>query len=110
MIHVIATVTALPGRREAVLDAFRAVAPAVRAKAGCLQYDLALPIPSGLPGQVAFEDGDLVIVERWSALADLMAHLGDEHYRAWYLQQVHRCLCRASMQVLDAVESLQEQR
>lgn len=109
MIHVIATVTALPGRREAVLDAFRAVAPTVRAKTGCLQYDLALPTPSGLPGQLAFEDGDLVIVERWSGLADLMAHLEDEHYRAWFLQ-VHGCLCNASMQVLDAVESLQEQR
>jgi quinol monooxygenase YgiN len=108
MIHVIATVTARPGQRAAVVDAFCRAAPAVRAKPGCLQYDLALPTPSGLPGQAAYEAGDLVVVEQWTSLADLVAHLGDEQYRAWYLQ-VHPCLSRASMQVLDAVEDSREE-
>ena len=38
MIHVIAVLTAKPGQRAAVLDAFRANVPAVLAEAGCLEY------------------------------------------------------------------------
>ena len=35
MIHVIAVITARPGKREAILQAFRANVPAVRAEKGC---------------------------------------------------------------------------
>ena len=35
MIHVVAVITAKPGKREEVLAAFRANVPAVRAEKGC---------------------------------------------------------------------------
>lgn len=38
MIHVVAIITAKPGQREAVLEAFRANVPAVQAEAGCIEY------------------------------------------------------------------------
>jgi len=37
MIHVVAVITARPGKREAILQAFRANVPAVRAAHGSLR-------------------------------------------------------------------------
>jgi hypothetical protein len=39
MIHVLALITAKPGMRERILEAFRANTDAVRAEAGCLAYE-----------------------------------------------------------------------
>ncbi len=38
MIHVVAIITAKPGQREAILQAFRANVPAVHAEQGCIEY------------------------------------------------------------------------
>ena len=42
MIHVIAVITAQPGKRDAILEAFRANVPAVHAEAGCIEYGAAV--------------------------------------------------------------------
>ena len=42
MIHVIAIITAKPGNRDAILEAFRANMPAVHAEAGCIEYGPAI--------------------------------------------------------------------
>ena len=36
MIHVLAMITAKPGKRDAILEAFRANMPAVHAEKGCI--------------------------------------------------------------------------
>src|ERR1700732_4907817 len=38
MIHVLAIITAKPGKREAILKEFRANMPAVHAENGCIEY------------------------------------------------------------------------
>ena len=38
MIHVVAIITAKPGSRDAILEAFRPNIPAVHAEAGCIEY------------------------------------------------------------------------
>ena len=38
MIHVVAVVTAKPGKREEILQHFRANVPACRAEKGCIEY------------------------------------------------------------------------
>ena len=38
MIHVVAVITAKPGMRKAILQAFRANVPAVRAEKGRIEY------------------------------------------------------------------------
>jgi quinol monooxygenase YgiN len=37
MIHVIAVITAKPGKRETILEAFRANVPNLRAEKGCIE-------------------------------------------------------------------------
>ena len=49
MIHVIAIITAKPGKREEVLAAFRANMPAVHAEQGCIEYGPATDAEGG-PG------------------------------------------------------------
>ena len=38
MIHVVAVLTAKPGKRDEVLKAFRANVPNVKAENGCIEY------------------------------------------------------------------------
>ena len=44
MIHVLAVITAKPGQRDRILEAFRENVPAVRAEAGCLAYEAVVDI------------------------------------------------------------------
>src|SRR5260370_41351084 len=47
MIHVLAIITAKPGKREEVLAAFRANMPAVHAEQGCIEYGPAIDAEGG---------------------------------------------------------------
>lgn len=85
MIHVIATITAKPGTREQVLDAFRWVTPHVRAEDGCIEYQATIDVPT----TVAVQDGPrpdvVVVVEKWASVEALYAHSATAHmdqYRA----------------------------
>src|SRR2546429_3769935 len=51
MIHVIAVITAKPGKRGAILEAFRANVPAVRAEKGCMEYGAAIDAENAPPIQ-----------------------------------------------------------
>lgn len=65
MIHVLATVEVVPGKREDFLREFRKVIPAVRREKGCIEYGPAVDIPTGLPVQTPLRENVVVIVERW---------------------------------------------
>ncbi len=47
MIHVIAVLTAKPGKRDAVLKEFRANVPNVKAEKGCIEYGAAVDTDPG---------------------------------------------------------------
>ena len=47
MIHVVAVITAKPGERAAILDAFRANVPAVLAEDGCIEYSAVIDTANG---------------------------------------------------------------
>ena len=48
MIHVIAVITAKPGQRELILEAYRANRPAVLAEKGCIEYTATIDA-AGMP-------------------------------------------------------------
>ncbi|MDE2333712.1 MAG: antibiotic biosynthesis monooxygenase [Rhodospirillales bacterium] len=82
MIHVLAFITAKPGKREEVLAAFRANVPAVRAEEGCIEYGAAVDAPPG--GDVArFGDDTFVVIEKWASTAALAAHARSSHMLAY---------------------------
>ncbi|MFN5297741.1 MAG: putative quinol monooxygenase [Planctomycetaceae bacterium] len=85
MIHVLATITLQPGTRAAFLEEFHRLMPAVHAEEGCLEYGPAIDIAAGLPSPNPVRDDVAVIVEKWSSLDALRAHLVAPHmheYRA----------------------------
>lgn len=102
MLHVIATIELKPDKREAFLTVFRAVAPKVRAEAGCLEYVLTADVETGLAAQGAARPEVLTIVERWVSLDHLRAHLAAPHM-AEYGKQVKDLRTGVHLQVLQPV-------
>ena len=83
MIHVVAIVTAKPGQREKMLEAFRANMPAVHAEAGCIEYGPAIDA-EGMGGfQTRMGPDTFVVVEKWASLDALKAHAAAPHMAAY---------------------------
>jgi quinol monooxygenase YgiN len=83
MIHVIAIITAKPGQRETVLEAFRANVPAVRAEKGCIEYGAAVDADGLGNFQTRFGGDTFVVVEKWESVDALKAHAAAPHMAAY---------------------------
>ena len=83
MIHVIAVITAKPGKRAEVLKHFRANVPAVRAENGCIQYGAAVDADTGNPIQTKYGPDTFVVVEKWESIDALKAHAAAPHMQAY---------------------------
>ena len=83
MIHVIAIITAKPGQRGTILEAFRANMPAVHAEAGCIEYGPAIDAEGAGPIQTQFGPDTFVVVEKWESLEHLKAHGASPHMVAY---------------------------
>jgi quinol monooxygenase YgiN len=74
MIHVIATIEVVPGKREDFLAEFRRIIPAVRAEAGCVEYGPCVDAGAELPVPVAVRQDVVVVIEKWESLDALRSH------------------------------------
>jgi len=83
MIHVLAFITAKPGMRDSVLEAFRANVANVRAEQGCIEYGAAVDAEPALKFQTAFGPDAFVVVEKWESLDALKAHAAAPHMAAY---------------------------
>jgi len=102
MIHVIATVELQPGTRQRFLDEFAKVQPAVRAEVGCIEYGAAVDLSTTIPVQIPLRPDVATIVEKWSGLEQLNAHLVAPHMKA-YRERVKPFVVRTTLQVLAPV-------
>ncbi|HTS52996.1 MAG TPA: putative quinol monooxygenase [Burkholderiales bacterium] len=102
MIHVIATVELQPGTRQCFLDEFAQVVPKVRAEVGCIEYGAAVDLATSIPVQVPMRPDVATIVEKWSGLEQLNAHLVAPHMKA-YRERVRPFVMRTTLQVLEPV-------
>jgi quinol monooxygenase YgiN len=83
MVHVIAVITAKPGKREEVLKDFRANVPAVRAEKGCIEYGAAVDAEPALPVQTKWGPDTFLVIEKWESLDTLKAHAAAPHMAAY---------------------------
>jgi quinol monooxygenase YgiN len=83
MIHVLAVITAKPGQRERILEAFRANVPAVRAEDGCIEYGAAVDADDVGKFQTTFGPDTFVVVEKWASVDALKAHAAAPHMAAY---------------------------
>ena len=83
MIHVVAVITAKPGKREQILEAFRANVPNVRAESGCIEYGAAIDADPALPVQTKYGADTFLVIEKWESLDALKAHAAAPHMAAY---------------------------
>ena len=102
MIHVIATIELKPNCREAYLAVLQKNVPNVKAEAGCLAYEPAVDIDSGLPVQGALRESVVTIVEAWESLEHLVVHLKTPHMAA-YRDAVADYVENLSVQIMSPV-------
>ena len=99
MIHVIATIELKPNSREAYLTVLQNNVPNVKAEEGCLAYEPAVDIDSGLTVQGVVRENVVTIVEAWEGLEHLAAHLKTPHM-ATYRDAVADYVENVSVQIM----------
>jgi len=100
VIHVIATVELHPETRARFLHEFSQVAPHVRAEQGCIEYGAAVDLATGIAVQIPVRSNAVTIVEKWSSLETLQAHLAAPHMKA-YRERVKDFVVRTTLPVLE---------
>ena len=100
MIHVIATIELHPGRRARFLEEFARLVPDVRAEAGCIEYGGAVDVPSGLAVQLPLRPDVVTVVEKWTDLPALTAHLRAPHMTV-YRERVQAFVVHTTIIVLE---------
>ena len=81
MIHVIAIITAKPGKRDEILKNFKANVPAVHAEKGCIEYGATVDTDGGPFAK--FGPDTFVVIEKWESMDDLKAHGASAHMKAY---------------------------
>jgi quinol monooxygenase YgiN len=99
MIHVVAVITAKPGRRAEVLDAFRANLPAVRAEQGCIEYGPAVDLDGFGGFQAALGPDSFIVLEKWESAEALRAHAAAPHMAA-YIAKTRDAVASRAIHVL----------
>ena len=100
MIHVVAVITAKPGKREEVLKHFRANVPAVRAEKGCIEYGPVIDADPALPFQAKFGPDTYLAIEKWESMDALKAHAAAPHMRA-YGEKVKDLIASRAVHILS---------
>ena len=83
MIHVIAIITAKPGKRDEILKNFKANVPAVHAEKGCIEYGATVDSDGMGSFQTKFGPDTFVVVEKWESPDALKAHANSAHMAAY---------------------------
>ncbi len=83
MIHVLAMITAKPGKLDEVLATFEANVPEVRAEAGCIEYGGAVDLDVFGSVQAKIGPDTFMVIEKWASPEALKAHLETPHMKAF---------------------------
>lgn len=81
-VHVIAVITAKPGKRDEVLGHFKANVPTVLAEDGCIEYGATVDCADA-GFSTPFGDDSFVVVEKWASLDALKAHAASPHMKEY---------------------------
>jgi len=83
MIHVIAVITAKPGKRAEILQHFRANVPNVHKEKGCIEYGAAVDAENALAFQTKWGPETFLVIEKWESMDALKAHAAAPHMAAY---------------------------
>lgn len=97
MIHVIATIELVEGKRDAFLDEFRRIIKIVRDEDGCIEYGPV--IDEATEVSEAPRPNVVTVVEKWASVPALEAHLKAPHMDK-YRSMVRDMVAGIKIQVL----------
>ncbi|MDQ2696439.1 MAG: antibiotic biosynthesis monooxygenase [Pseudomonadota bacterium] len=100
MIHVIATIELVPGRRQAFLEEFHRLVPEVHKENGCIEYGPTVDLATDIPGMEPVRDNVVTIVEKWDSVEALKAHLAAPHMQQ-YRTRVKDLVARTRVAILE---------
>jgi len=98
MINVIASRHIKEGRLSEFIEIFKSNIPNVLEEKGCIEYVPTIDVPTGLPPQES-NNNVVTIIEKWSSLEDLQAHLSASHMLS-YKEKVKDLVDKVSLRVL----------
>ena len=102
MIQVIATIELQPDYLDEYLRVLNENVPRVKAEEGCLAYEPTIDVDSGLPFQGGVRANVVTLVEAWTDLDAIHAHLKTPHMAA-YREAVKNYVKDVRIQVLKPV-------
>lgn len=79
MIHVVAMLTAKPGKGPELMAALNKVVPQVHAEKGCVEYQPVTDAENASDSQAKVGPDTLVVIEKWETMDDLKAHSASAH-------------------------------
>jgi len=79
MIHVIATIEIVDGKRSDYLAAFHELVPLVLAEEGCIEYGPAIDVATPISIQEPLQGNRVTVIEKWDSIEALQAHLQAKH-------------------------------
>jgi len=100
MIHVIAEIDINEGRRDAFLREFKQVVPLVLQEDGCIEYGATIDAQTAIERQAPLRNDAVTVVEKWSGIEALQAHLNSEHM-ASFLERVKDHVAGATLRILE---------
>ena len=101
-IHVMAVITAKPGMREKILEAFHQNSPTVKKEQGCIEYIATADANDAGELQTKFGDDTFVVVEKWENLGALKDHATSLHMAA-YAEKTRDLIESRIIHVLSAI-------
>jgi quinol monooxygenase YgiN len=101
MVHVVAVITALPGKREALLAAFNENVPAVHAEEGCIEYGAAVDAEGFGSFQAPLGPDTFAVIEKWASADALKAHGRSPHMVA-YAAKSKELIAQRAIHILSA--------
>jgi quinol monooxygenase YgiN len=99
-VHVLAIITAKPGRRAELMQIFKANVPAVRAEEGCIEYVATVDAEGAGGIQTRLGEDAFVVVEKWANLEALQAHAAAPHMKA-YAEKTREMIASRVVHVLS---------
>ncbi|MCL4203292.1 MAG: antibiotic biosynthesis monooxygenase [Pirellulaceae bacterium] len=100
MIYVIATIEVVPGKRQDFLREFHRIVPLVQAEQGCLMYEPTEDVETNIAAQGPVRENVVTIVEKWSSMEELEAHLIAPHMLE-YRTRVKSLVASVGLQILQ---------
>ena len=82
-VHVLAILTAKPGKRAELLKNFQANVPNVHAEDGCIEYVATVDAEDAIASQTRLGEDTFVVVEKWASMDALKAHAAAPHMAAY---------------------------